>query len=140
MHTTSPKIKLEGAVPSVCEFVDSDQTSIPNSIIIKDSHSAKNVFCCAAIGDTTTGTFYTNMTDTLSVTSLKSIQDLFVAYDYDTNTIFAKPCPDKDATIIVAFKEVFNELKAKGYEPQFNMMDNQTIAPINACLKTKGCK
>ena len=97
------------------------------------------MFCSAALGDATTDTFYTDMTGAFPVTSFENMQAYFVAYDYDTNTIFAKPCLDfKDATIITAFEEVFNKLKAKGYGPKFNMTDNQAIAPIKAFLKTQG--
>ena len=59
------------------------------------------------------------MTGAFPVASLKSMQAYVVVYDYETNTMFAKPCPDfKDATIIAAFKEVFSEFKAKGYKPK----------------------
>ena len=57
-----------------------------------------------------------------------------------TLILFAKPCPYfKGATIISAFKEVFSELKAKGYEPKFNVTDNQATVPIKAFLETQGC-
>ena len=125
VRTTRPKIKLEGEVPSDDVFADIAPININNSSVIEDSHSASNVFCCATLGDATTGTFYTDVTGAFPVTSLESMQAYFVAYDYDTNTIFAKPCLDfKDATIITAFEEVFNKLKAKGYEPKFNVTDN----------------
>ena len=111
---------MEGEVPSDDDFADAAAMNVTNSNVIEGSHSASNVFCCAALGDTTAGIFYTDMTGSFQVTSLESMQGYFVAYDYDTNTIFAKPCPDfKDATIIAAFKEVFNEFKAKGYKPKF---------------------
>ena len=48
--TARPKIKLEGAVPSNDEFADTAPTSTPNTNIIGDSHSANNVFWCAALG------------------------------------------------------------------------------------------
>ena len=77
------------------------------------------------------------MTGASPVTSLESMQAYFVVYDYDTNTISSKLCPYfKDATIIAAIDEVFNELKAKGYELKFNVTDNQATAPIKAFLKT----
>jgi hypothetical protein len=41
-----------------------------------------------------------------------------------------------NTTIIAAFKEVFSELKAKGYEPTFNVIDNQATGPRKAFLKT----
>ena len=40
------------------------------------------------------------------------MQYFFIAYDYDTNYIFANPINNlKDEIIIKAFKSVFNELK-----------------------------
>ena len=99
------------------------------------------MFCCAVFGDVTTGTFYTDMTGVFLVTSLENMQAYFVAYHYNINTIFAKPCPDfKGATIITVFREVFNKLKAKGYVPRFNMTNNQATSPTKAFLKTNGCK
>ena len=80
------------------------------------------------------------MTRSFSVTSLENMQAYFVAYDYNTNAIFAKPCPGfEDNTIITAFEEVFNKLKSKGYTPLFNVTDNQATASLKALLKNKGC-
>ena len=65
----------------------------------------------------------------------------FVAYDYDTNMIFAIPTKNlKDETIIAAFEQVFNELEGKGYKPKLNVTDNQAIKPITSFLQTKDCK
>ena len=117
IHTTRPKVKLEDAVPSDNEFTNTAQTGIPNSNIIQDSHSAINVFFCDTSDDATTGTFYTNMTHAFPVTLPKSMQDYLLAYHYDTNTIFAKPCPDFKDDTIVTFEEVFDKHKVKGYAP-----------------------
>ena len=68
------KIKLEGEVPSDNDFANIAPTNINNSNVIEDNHSASNVFCCAALGDATTGTFYTGMTGSFPVTSLESMQ------------------------------------------------------------------
>ena len=90
-----------------------------------------NVFCCAALGDTRTGTFYTDMTGAFPTMSLEGMQYYFIAYDYDTNNTFAVPTKDlKDDTIITAFEGVFNNLKSKGYTPKFNVTDNQATGPI----------
>ena len=62
VRTTRPKIKVEDTVPIEDEFKAPSPTSIPNATDIRDSHSASNVLCCAALGDATTGTFYTNIT------------------------------------------------------------------------------
>jgi hypothetical protein len=69
------------------------------------------------------------------------MQAYFLAYECDTYTIFAKPCPYlKDDAIIAAYKEVFNELNTKGYTPKFNLLENQATAPIKVFLKTQGFK
>ena len=88
VRTTRPKIKLKDAVPSDNEFADTAPTNIPNSNIIEDSHSANSILCCAALGDATMGTFYTNMTGAFPVTLLKSMHAYFVVYDYNTETMF----------------------------------------------------
>ena len=72
---------------------------------------------------------------------LDGMQYFFIAYDYDTNYIFAEPIRDvKDATIIAAFDKVFTELTKKGRKPTFNVTDNQAETPLKAYLKTEGCK
>ena len=54
-----------------------------------------------------------------------------MAYDYDTNYIFAIPIKNvTDDTIMVAFKEVFQQLKDKGHKPTFNVTYNQATKPI----------
>ena len=81
------------------------------------------------------------MTGAFPVQSLEGMQAFFIAYDYDTNAIFAIPTKDlKDATIIEAFEQVFNELEEAGYKPKFNVTDNQATKPIKEFLKTKNCK
>jgi len=86
---------------------------------------ANNVFCYAALADKQTGTYYTDATRALSTRSLNGNQYYFVAYDYDTNYIFAIPIKDQtEASIVGGFEEVFSSLKKKGFKPQFNGMDN----------------
>ena len=110
-------------------------------VIQPGSQGTSNVFCCAALGDATTGTSYTDMTGSFPVMSLDGMQYYVVAYDYDTNAIFAVPVPDlTDETIIKAFRQVFEELETKGYTPTFDVTDNQATTPIKEFLKKKHCK
>ena len=100
-----------------------------------------NIFCCAALGDAKTGTFYTDMSGAFPTMSLEGMQYYFIAYDYDTNNIFAVPTKDlKDETIIAAFEGVFNDLKSRGYMPKFNVTDNQATGPIKEFLKAEDCE
>ena len=76
---------------------------------------------------------YTDRIGAQPVRSLDGIQYFFIAYDYDTNYIFAKPISNlKDESIIAAFKSVFNEVKKKGNTPTCNVTDNKFTKTIKA--------
>ena len=63
--------------------------------------------------------------------SLNGKQYSFVAYDYDTNYIFALPIANvQDKTIIEAFDKVFTELTKKVHKPTFNVTDDQAVTPL----------
>jgi len=108
----------------------------------KDKHdSNNNVFCYAALADKQSGTLYTDATGALPVMSLDGYQYYFIAYDYDTNYIYAIPISDvQDDTIIKAFDEVFQDLKDRGYKPTLNITDNQATRPLKKYLKSEDCQ
>lgn len=105
-----------------------------NVIPIGDNdESACKLFCYAALANKHTGAMYTDATGALPVLSVNGHQYYFVAYAYDINYIFAIPIQNvQDVTIMEAFDEVFQELKAKGFKPTFNVADNQATVPIKA--------
>ena len=85
-----------------------------------------NIFCFAALADKQKGTLYTDTTGALPEISLNRHQYVFVAYDYDTNYIFAEPIANvTDASIVTTFNNMFTELTEKGFMPKFNVPDNQ---------------
>ena len=58
-----------------------DNTNAPPSTdtrpnVIEDTENICNVFCCAALGDATTGIFYTDMTGVFPVTSLEKCRHI----------------------------------------------------------------
>ena len=109
--------------------------------IPSDEPQVNNVFCFAALADKQRGTMYTDATGALPAMSIDGHQYYFVAYDYDTNYIFAIPIKDvTDDSIMAAFHSVFNELKEKGHKPTFNVTDNQATRPIKEYLKKENCK
>ena len=61
---------------------------IPNN---EPLDGTNNIFCYAALADKQTGTLYTDATGSLPARSLDGNQLYLVAYDYDTNYIFAVP-------------------------------------------------
>jgi hypothetical protein len=98
--------------------------------------TANNLFCFAALADKQHGTFYTDCTGNLPVRALDGQQLIFVAYDYDTNYIFAIPIEStKSEDIMNAFRMVVETLTAHGYTPTFNVTDNQAATAIKQyCL------
>jgi len=99
-----------------------------------------NIFCFAALADKQNRTFYTDCTGALPARSLDGHHYFFVAYDYDTNYIFAIPIPSTtNDAIITAFEQVYNDLTTRGYRPLFNVTDNQASTPIANFLRHKGC-
>ena len=117
---------------------------VTNPHIIPDDENveeANNVFCYAALADKNKRTLYTDATGALPVRSLDGNQYYIISYDYELNHIFATPVPDlTDESIIGAFEDVFGQLKAKGYKPQFNVTDNQAAAAIKRFMKKEDCE
>ena len=95
----------------------------------------------AALADNQQGTLYTYATRAFPEMSLNGKQYVFVAYDYDTNYIFALPIENvHDKTIIEAFDKVFTGLTEKGHKPTFNVTDNQAVTPLKKKLRSKNCR
>ena len=80
-------------------------------IILNDEPQTSNIFCYAEFSDKKEDTLYTDTTGAFPEISLDGKQYFFVAYDYDTNYVFALPISNvQDKTIIKAFDKIFTEL------------------------------
>ena len=104
------------------------------------THSTTNLFCYAALADKQNGTFYTDCTGALPNRSIDGHQYFFVAYDYDTNYIFAIPITTtSNEAILDAFKTVFDRLVAHGYNPTLNVTDNQASTVLKQFVHSRHC-
>ena len=64
-----------------------------------------------------------------------------MAYDYDTNYIFALPIENvQDKTIIETFDNIFTKLTEKGHKQTFNVTDNQAVTPLKKYLRAQNCR
>ena len=96
---------------------------------------ANNIFCFTVLVDTITGTLYTDTTDALPARSLDRNQYYVVMYEYNTNNIFAIPMNENTSkSIIESFDNFFEQMKGRGYKPQFNVTDNQAAQAIKNYL------
>ena len=124
VRSTRPKDRTKQQMEE--EISTSDNLTPDTDVdVIPTDKQASNMFCCASLADTTEGTLYTDMTGSFPVQSLEGMHAFFVAYDYDTNMIFAIPTKNlKDETIIAAFEQVFKEDTNQN-------STSQTIRPSN---------
>ena len=84
---------------------------------------------------------YTDATGALPAVILECNQYYFVAYAYNPNYICATLLRNlRDESFMTAFNDIFQDLKAKGYKPTFNVTDNQATTPIKAYLHTEDCQ
>jgi hypothetical protein len=59
------------------------RTEVDNMFPQHENCSMQDVFCFAALANTVTGTMYTNTTGAFPVQSFKSMQYIYVVYDYE---------------------------------------------------------
>ena len=79
-----------------------------------DEPQTNNIFRYVALADKQEGILYTDDTGAFPEMSLEGKQYFFVAYDYDTNYIFALPIANLQyKTIIKAFDKIFTKLTEK---------------------------
>jgi hypothetical protein len=96
----------------------------------------QDVFCFAALANANAGTMYSDLTGAFPVQSFKNMQYVYVAYVYDLNAIIVHAMPTQtDASMITAFTEVIATLRARGYHPALNVMDNECSAAVEKHIK-----
>jgi hypothetical protein len=93
--------------------------------------AAQDMFCFAALADSTTSTMYMELTGAFPVRSFKNMIYIFIAYIYDLNAIIVHPMAQHtDVSFIAAFTKVFTILRAQDYQPALNVMDNECFKAV----------
>jgi hypothetical protein len=99
--------------------------------IIPDDESIANVFCFGVFTFKISGVVYNDLTGNFPFMSIDGSGCFFVLYHYETNAILVKAIKNLDNhSIYEAYKELFENLEAKGYKPKMNVMDNQATKYI----------
>ena len=62
-----------------------------NVLLENPVDAVHNIFCVTALSDKQKGTLYTDTTGALPAISLDGHQCVFLAFNWDTNYVFAKP-------------------------------------------------
>jgi hypothetical protein len=113
----------------------------PNAIADNADKSIANTFCFGDFADRNSGIVYHDLTGLFPFMSFNGSVCFFILYHYESNAILAKPITGlDDITIFTAYKTYFEELTAKGFKPQLNIMDNQATKHIKKFLTENECK
>jgi hypothetical protein len=96
-------------------------------------HGFKTQYVYAATIDA--GQIYTDQTGRFPVVSSKRNKYIMVLYDYDSNSILAKPSKDRTAPkLLKAFQFMEQELVAKGLTPKLMKLDNEASKLLKCYL------
>ena len=64
---------------------------------------------------------------------------MLIVYDYTSNSILIETMKNLEAeTICETYKKIYNTLKEKGFEPMFNVLENQASRAIKMFLEKEG--
>jgi hypothetical protein len=111
-----------------------------DATLIPDNELIACAFCFGAFADKISGVVYNDLTGNIPFMSIDGSICFFVLYHYKTKAILVKPIGNlNDCSMFDAYKEKFESLKAKGYKPKMNVMDNQATKYIKQFLTKKEC-
>jgi hypothetical protein len=105
------------------------------AIIADDEDSITNVFCYGAFAAHHSGVIYNDLTGNFPFVLFDGSVCFLVMYHYEANAIMATTIAGlDDRSIFNAYKKNFEELKAKGFTPKLNVMNNQATKQIKIFL------
>jgi hypothetical protein len=84
------------------------------------------------------GTIFSDQTGKFPTTSSQGNTQLFVLYDFDSNSIHAIPMPTKSGPdILTAYTTVVNTLIAAGLRPKLQRLDNECSGALQQFMATE---
>jgi hypothetical protein len=108
----------------------------PNPIAMDDDELIDNIFCFGAFANRNSGIIYHNLTGIFPFMSFNGSVCFFILYHYKLNAILIMPILGLDnMSMLNAYTTQFDELKAKGFKPKLNIMDNQATGHIKKILQ-----
>ena len=121
-QSTQPKKQK----PSPLSISDPSQVETLEEAFPEPLKEGVKTQACYASVFQATGQVYTDQTGKFTVPSSSGNTQLFVLYDYDSNTIHAEPMKTKSAAhILAAYKKVHDRLVAAGLKPLLHKLDNE---------------
>ena len=99
------------------------------------------MFCFAALADANEGTVYSDLTGRFPVRSYSGMQYIFVAYIYSKNAILMRAMPNRtDASMINVFKDIYETLKTRGWQPKLHVLDNECSKAVQKYIREENVR
>jgi hypothetical protein len=139
---------IKGHLDQIRQHVRSTKQSIDRDednddlfpIQLTANEATTSHYCYATIFEPT-GKIYTDQTGNFKHTSNKGNNLLVIAYDYDSNAIFAEPVHNRSAkTLLEAMKKIHTTLRNTGFAPRIQIMDNECSDLMKQYLKDSNIK
>ena len=81
---------------------------------------------------------HSDQTGKFPTTSAQGNKYVFVLYDYDSNSIMARPLKSREAQqILEAFQSCYNVLRRAGLKPKLHRLDNECSAILKEFMQTE---
>jgi hypothetical protein len=110
-----------------------DDDAFPSSPVASER---TNLCFAACMPSAPNGQIFTDQTGRFILPSSTGNTQLFLLYDYDSNSIHAEPMPSKSgAAILHAYKTVHNRLVHAGLRPQLQKLDNECSTALKQFLR-----
>ena len=111
--------------PSTAPMPSNDDDVNADFFPVSEEPNERTHFCYLAC-EQVTGQVYSDLTGKFPIPSSNGNKYILIAYDYDSNCIFAEPLASREAkNIVAAFKKICEKLKAAGLTPKFQRLDNE---------------
>jgi hypothetical protein len=86
-----------------------------------------------------TGQIFSDQPGQFLVSSTSGMSSIMIAHCYDSNAIIAEPMPSKTGpSLLTAYKQIHARLKARGFTPKFQRLDNECSTNFQAFLTQEG--
>ncbi len=103
----------------------------------RDNYRTHQCFA-ACTEDNTTGKIFTDQTGRFIIPSSTGYTQMFILYDYDSNSIHAEPIKNRSAPeILRAYKIVTTTLTNAGLKPKLQRLDNECSTLLADHMKNK---
>jgi hypothetical protein len=136
---------LPPSIPTIKGHLKQEQQNLrstkPSELVVKiepetpPNQEDKTGECYVTIATKESGTMYSDLTGRYRITSSRGNQYIVICYDYDTNSIQARPTKTRNAAEIRdATIAMLTQLSISGHAPKLHILDNKASSILKKSL------